>query len=61
MKDIEIKLGLDEFICVHRSFIVRMDKIESIDFPNLYLEEDKKMIPVGGSYKEDLQRRINTI
>lgn len=61
MKDIEIKLGLDKFIRVHRSFIVRMDKIESIDFPNLYLEEDKKMIPVGGSYKEDLQRRINTI
>ncbi len=61
MKDIEIKMGLDEFIRVHRSFIVRLDKIASIDFPNLYLEDDKKMIPIGGSYREELSNRINMI
>jgi DNA-binding LytR/AlgR family response regulator len=61
MKDIEIKMGLDDFIRVHRSFIVRLDKIASIDFPNLYLEDDKKMIPIGGSYRDDLSNRINMI
>lgn len=61
MKDIEIKMGLDEFIRVHRSFIVRLDKIASIDFPNLYLEDEKKMIPIGGSYRDDLSNRINMI
>lgn len=61
MKDIEIKMGLDEFVRVHRSFIVRLDKIASIDFPNLYLEDEKKMIPIGGSYREDLSNRINMI
>lgn len=61
MKDIEIKMGLDEFIRVHRSFIVRLDKIASIDFPNLYLEDEKKMIPIGGSYRDELSNRINMI
>lgn len=61
MKDIEIKMGLEDFVRVHRSFIVRLDKIASIDFPNLFLEDEKKMIPIGGSYREELTRRINTI
>ncbi len=58
MKDIEIKLGNKDFFRVHRSFIVRVDKIGSIDFPNLILEDEKKIIPVGGSYKEELIKRV---
>lgn len=61
MKDIEKKLGVDAFVRVHRSFIVRIDKIATIDYPNLFLEKDKKMIPVGGSFKDNLARRINLI
>ncbi|MEY3198464.1 MAG: hypothetical protein RJA13_422 [Bacteroidota bacterium] len=58
MKDIEAKLGSTNFIRVHRSFIVRLDKIASIEYPNLFLEQDKKVIPIGGSYKEELNNRI---
>ena len=61
MKDIEKKLPSNEFIRVHRSFIVRVDKIVAIEQPNLILEDDKKLIPIGGSYKEDLSRRINLV
>lgn len=61
MKDIEKKLPSDYFIRVHRSFIVRIDKIASIELPNLILEDSKKMIPIGGSYKEDLVKKINLI
>lgn len=61
MKDIEIKLGNKDFFRVHRSFIVRVDKIGSIDFPNLILEDEKKIIPVGGSYKEELIKRVGII
>lgn len=60
MKDIEVKLGSDEFIRVHRSFIVRLDKITSIDFPNLQLGNDRKLIPIGGSYRDELTSRIKT-
>ncbi len=59
MKDIFSKLPSSEFIRVHRSFIVRIDKIASIDFPNLTLEEDKKQVPIGGSYKDELYERLN--
>jgi DNA-binding LytR/AlgR family response regulator len=61
MKDIESKLGLSDFIRVHRSFIVRMDKIASIEYPNLTLEKDKKVIPIGGSYRDELNNRIRLV
>lgn len=61
MKDIETKLGGDQFIRVHRSFIVRLDKIASIDFPNLQLENDRKLIPIGGSYRDELTARIKML
>ncbi len=61
MKEIEQKMGVREFIRVHRSFIVRLDKIVTIEFPNLHLENDKKTIPIGGSYREFLNNRIKLI
>ncbi len=61
MKDIETKLGFVDFVRVHRSFIVRLDKIASIEFPNLTLERDKKIIPIGGSYRDDLSNRIKLV
>jgi len=61
MKDIERKMPEKDFIRVHRSFIVRMDKIKEIDHSNVILENDKKVVPVGGSYKELLQQRLNLI
>ncbi len=61
MKDIEAKLPESDFIRVHRSFIVRLDKIVAIEQPNLILENDKKVIPIGGSYKDDLAKRLNLV
>ncbi|MBL8009354.1 MAG: response regulator [Flavobacteriales bacterium] len=61
MKDIESKLPESEFARVHRSFIVRIDKIVAIEQPNLILENDKKVIPIGGSYKDDLSRRLKLV
>lgn len=61
MKDIEKKMPIADFIRVHRSFIVRIDKIASIDLPNLILENEKKVIPIGGSYKDDLVNRLNLV
>jgi DNA-binding LytR/AlgR family response regulator len=58
MKEIERKLGSFDFIRVHRSFIVRLDKIASIEFSNLQLDQDKKTIPIGGSYREELAAKI---
>ena len=61
MKDIEAKLASAEFLRVHRSYIVRLDKIVAIEQPNIILENDKKSIPIGGSYKDELNRRLNLV
>ncbi len=61
MKDIEAKLPESDFMRVHRSFIVRIDKITAIEQPNLILENDKKIIPIGGSYKDELAKRLNLV
>lgn len=61
MKDIDTKMHSDEFIRVHRSFIVRLDKIATIEYPNLTLENMDKLIPIGGSYRDDLTNRIKTV
>lgn len=61
MKEIDKKLGNAEFARIHRSFIARLDKIQSIDSQNVILEDDKKVIPVGGAYKEELLQRLNML
>ena len=61
MKEIEKKMPTADFIRVHRSFIIRIDKIATIDLPNLILENEKKVIPIGGSYKDDLVNRLNLL
>ena len=61
MKDIDAKMGKDEFVRVHRSFIVRMDKIATIEYPNLTLEDMDKQIPIGGSYRDDLNNQIKLV
>jgi len=61
MKDIVLKLPEKQFIRVHRSFIVRIDKIVSIEYPNLHLERDKKIIPIGGSFRDGLMKKLNLV
>lgn len=61
MKDIEKKLSSNEFVRVHRSYIVRLDKITAIEQANIVMEGGKKLIPIGGSYKDDLFKKIKTI
>lgn len=52
MKDIERKFDFDNFIRVHRSYIVNTDKIAAIEQHTIIIEDHKKEIPIGGSYKE---------
>jgi len=61
MKEIQRKLSEQEFIRVHRSYIVRLDKIAAIEQPNLILEKEKKRIPIGGSYREELLHKLNLL
>ncbi len=59
MKKIEEKLPSSNFVRVHRSFIVALDKIESIQRNRIVIKE--KWIPVGNSYKSEFYKRIEDI
>jgi len=61
MKDMQSKLSTSEFLRVHRSFIVRVDKIFAIEQNNLVMEDEKKVIPVGGSYRDELHSRLKFV
>lgn len=59
MKDIEKKLPEDIFMRVHRSYILNLNKINSIDSSIVNIEKSDKKIPIGGSYKDSLFKRLN--
>lgn len=61
MKEIDMKMGQEEFVRIHRSFIVQLSKIATIEYPNLTLERMDKLFPIGGSYRDDLNNRIKLI
>ena len=56
MKNMESGMPKDKFIRVHRSFIVAIDKIESLQ--NNSVTIGKKEIPVGKNYKDGLMELI---
>ena len=61
MKEIDTKMGQEAFVRIHRSFIVQLDKIATIEYPNLTLENIDKLFPIGGSYRDELNNKIKMI
>lgn len=59
LKGVESKLPKTEFIRIHRSYIVRIDKIQNIDNSNIQVLNE--VIPVSNTYKPQLMERINTL
>lgn len=59
MKSMDSKLPAEEFMRVHRSFIVRVDKINNLDGNMLVV--GKKLIPIGKSYRKTLMDRLNIV
>ncbi len=57
--NIEIKLPKNEFLRIHRSFVISLNKIDS--FTNEYVEINKKAIPISRSYKKDVLRRLENV
>ena len=57
MKAVENKLPTDQFARVHRSFIVRQDKIDLIE--ESLIQIGKKLIPIGESYRPLLMARLS--
>jgi len=59
MKGIESRLPQPQFLRVHRSYIVRVDAIQSIKGDNIIIAE--KQIPIGGTYRDTLFKLLNIL
>jgi DNA-binding LytR/AlgR family response regulator len=61
MKAIEKELPSKQFLRIHRSYFVNLDKIDSItgNQINVKLKNETAHLPIGKSYKEDLMSRLN--
>lgn len=61
MKSIENQLPMVKFKRVHRSFIVNVSRITSIEDNSVIIKmtDSKKVIPIGKSYRDKLLKEIN--
>jgi two-component system, LytTR family, response regulator LytT len=61
MKEMLKVLPDKDFKRIHRSFIVRLDKIFTIKYPDLVLEGSMKTLPMGALYRKDVFKSLNII
>lgn len=61
MKEMVRILPSKDFVRIHRSFIVNLNKIFSIKYPDLVIEGKMKVLPIGGLYRKELYGRLNLI
>lgn len=57
LKNLEIKLPADKFMRVHRSFIVNLGKIDTIERSRIVF--GKKYIPIGDQYRDKFQEFLD--
>lgn len=56
MKNLEDKLPSEQFVRVHRSFIIALDKINSISGNVIYMNKDE--VPIGKNFREEFFKII---
>ena len=57
LKNMETKLPENKFMRVQRSFIVNLEKIQSVEKNRIFVEQ-KEFIPIGQQYKERFQEYL---
>ena len=56
ISNLELKLPVNKFIRIHRSYIVSTKQITS--YTNEFIEISKKAIPISRSYKESVLQKL---
>lgn len=56
MRDLMSTLPSDNFVRVHRSFVIAVDKIDTIEKQSVVIH--KRKIPIGENYRDDFFKRI---
>lgn len=61
LTDLRKKLPVDQFIKVHRSFLINLKKIHKIDTVNNKIISGKHQIPISRNHKNELLQKIQII
>jgi two-component system LytT family response regulator len=61
MKEILRILPESDFVRIHRSYIVQVNKIANIKYPELVIEGKMTVLPMGGLYKKEVYRRLQIV
>jgi len=59
ISNIETKLPNNNFLRIHRSYIVNLKKV--VSYTNEFVEIGKKAIPISRTYKENVLKKLNEI
>lgn len=58
MKNVAQKLGEKDFIRIHRSYLIRRDRIRSIEGELVFMRGTNESVPIGPSYKSKLIKSL---
>lgn len=58
MKELEERLPTSDFMRIHKSYIIALKQISSIENNELVLKKSQCRIPIGANYKELFMRRM---
>jgi DNA-binding LytR/AlgR family response regulator len=61
LQDMEGRLPAKQFMRVHRSFIVRLDKIHSVEEGEITLENIPRKLTIGGSFLGKVRDRLDPL
>ena len=56
ISNLEMKLPSQQFLRIHRSYIVNLSKIDS--YTNEFIEIEKNAIPISRTYKENVLKKL---
>ncbi|MEO9572155.1 MAG: LytTR family DNA-binding domain-containing protein [Polaribacter sp.] len=59
ISNLEVKLPSQQFLRIHRSYIVNLNKVDS--YTNEFVEINKKAIPISRTYKENVLKKLTNI
>ena len=59
LKSVESKLPASKFVRVHRSYIVQLDNVRTVEDTTIFINEAS--IPIGALYKDNFIKRLNTL
>lgn len=59
LKSVESKLPVSKFVRVHRSYIVHIENVRTVEDTTIYINDIS--IPIGALYRENFLKRLNTL